>query len=122
MLEALFSATQANSDGTIPKTANIKVSLSKYDDFLNSSYQTKSQKRKRASSNTSQDDEVIIKTFRYKQLIAFSSKQPATTPSQDTSMTTGKALSQLKDELALRRNAPSKLDQAITLLYSNYEN
>ena len=122
MLEALFSATQANGDGTIPKTANNEVSLSKYDDFLNSSYQTKSQKRKQASFNTSQDHKVIIKLSRSKQPIASSFKQSATTPSQDTSITTGKTLSQLKNELALQQNASSKLDQAITLLYSNYEN
>ena len=122
MLEALFSATQANDDGIILKTANNKVSLSEYNDFLNSFYQTKSQKRKQVSSNTSQDNEVIIKTSRFKQPIASSSKQPATTPSQDTSMTTGKALSQLKDKLALRPKTPFKLDKKITLLYSDYEN
>ena len=108
---------------------------SEYETFFNSNYQSKSQKRKRVSiDKTLRDDEII--TSKCKQFVAFSSKQWITSSSKQSvvssskqpvasssgvSVTSREALFQFKDELAIQQKAPPKLDQAIHLLYANYE-
>ena len=123
----LFTGIQANGNGIIPKTAG-DVDDSQYDAFLNSQYQTKSQKRKRTSFDTSGPDEEIIAP-RSKQSIASSSKQSIASGSKQfiassskNSISSGEALSWFRDELAVRQKILSKLEAAITLLYAEYEN
>ena len=118
----MFTGTQANGGGTIPKTAPVNdtgdVDDSQHDAFLNSQYQSKSQKRKRVSSNASEDKELIAP--KSKKPIASSSKQPVASSSKKP-RSSGEAPSQFQDELAIRQKTLSKTEQAISLLYADYE-
>lgn len=138
----MFTGTQANGDKTIPKTAG-NIDEKDYNKFLNSNYQSKPHKRKRVSTDVSNNDKVVA--FKRKQPISSSSKQPVVSSSKQPATSSskqpvtssskqsivsglgifvlsGKALSQFKNELAIWQKALSKLDQAICLLYVDYKN
>ena len=78
------------------------MDVPQYDTVLNSQYQQKSRKRKEVSVDTPRDKKVV-------------------TSSSKTSISTGEALSQMTSEMEKRRKMVSKSEQAIALLYSDYE-